>query len=335
MAKNTDPPTPAFLLLVSSIEADRALCLQIAQSAGMEFKTKDRLADALGLLSDPKLGCLFLDAPSEAEFLSFESTYRKLQTSGTRVLDGNLIHFLASGSLESVGYIVRSALFSNCILRTTFDPQEAGAVYGRLVRASARGEIGILNRLLDQNAEIRKVAPVLSTEKEKCINDVSQFLVDRGFPTRIASRIATATDELLMNAIFDAPVDEQGEVMFRKTSRAAEIRLEGKHTVELVIGFDGKYAAVSVVDHFGSLEKKHLTDKITRSYRDGSYQVSDASAGAGLGVFTVFHSGVSLIYSTQPRVRTESVIAFRKTDNVREFKEQFHFLSLMSKVGRP
>jgi hypothetical protein len=325
---------PTFLLLVSSVEADRALCAQVAEAAGMEFRAKDKLADAVGLLGDPGLGCLFLDSPNEADFLAFEKAYRKAQASGVRVLDGNLIHFLASGPLNGVAYIVRSELFSNCIVRTSFDPKEAGAVYGRLIGACARGETGILGRILDANAETRRVSPVISTEKEKCINEVSQFLVDRGFPTRIASRIATATDELLMNAIFDAPVDDEGKVIFNNTARSAEIKLEGKHTVELMMGFDGKYAAISVVDHFGSLEKKHLTDKISRSYQDSSYKVSDASVGAGLGVFTVFHSGVSLIYATHPRVRTESVIAFRKTDNVREFKEQFHFLSLMSKIVR-
>ena len=288
-------------------------------------------------LKAPGVSAVFIDAPTEAEYPIIA---KQLVEACGKDLDPARIHFISANPLNDVDYIIRSDLFSNYIQRSACDPQEAGEVYGRLMRASRAAAHATVDassashRLLGDGATIEMLKPDLSTEKQTAIERVSDFLAGHGFPTRIANRIATATDELLMNAIFDAPVDETGQVIYKHTSRAAEIKLEGRHAVQLLMGFDGKFAAVSVIDRFGSLQKHLLTDKISRTYKDNAYQISNSSAGAGLGVFTVFHSGVSLTYFTQPDVRTESIIFFKKTDSVREFKEQFHFLSLILRQDR-
>jgi hypothetical protein len=93
------------------------------------------------------------------------------------------------------------------------------------------------------------------------------------------------------------------------------------------VGFDGVYVAISAVDHFGSLDKAKLLKHISRLYSDEEYKIKTAVAGAGIGLATVFRSGGSFYFVSENRVRTEVTVFFKKTDNFREFKDQFRFIS--------
>jgi len=101
------------------------------------------------------------------------------------------------------------------------------------------------------------------------------------FHPRIASKIAGAADELLMNAIFDAPTDAEGKSIFGDDAHSKDIPLDGKHSVEMQVGFDGKYAAVLVSDHFGSLDPPRLLEKLAQNYSEEEYVPSEGWLARG------------------------------------------------------
>jgi hypothetical protein len=97
--------------------------------------------------------------------------------------------------------------------------------------------------------------------------------------------------------------------------------------VEIQVGFDGKYAGVTAVDHFGSLDKSKLLSHMSKIYTEEEYKVKTSVAGAGIGLATVFRTGGSFFFCSESRTRTEVTVFFKRTDNFREFRDQFRFLS--------
>jgi hypothetical protein len=50
-------------------------------------------------------------------------------------------------------------------------------------------------------------------------------------------------------------------------------------------------------------------------------------AGAGIGLASIFRSGGSICFACEKEVKTEVTVLFKKTDNFREFKDQFKFIA--------
>ena len=56
-----------------------------------------------------------------------------------------------------------------------------------------------------------------SIQKQEAAEAVRQYLIQAKIPGRIANSVANAVDELLMNAIFDAPTDAFGKTIYSAT----------------------------------------------------------------------------------------------------------------------
>ncbi|MEK6580398.1 MAG: hypothetical protein AABZ55_14320 [Bdellovibrionota bacterium] len=228
--------------------------------------------------------------------------------------------------------MIQSPLFGHFILRTFKDnAKEAGQHYGKIVKAIVEDKIFGLENFFKPGTKVQSVKLVVTSQKPDAVEAVKNYLMAAKFQSRIATVISNAVDELLMNAMFDAPVDNLGKPQFSLTSRATVIKLEGKSGVEMKIAYDGKYIGISVIDQFGSLDKAKLMSHISKIYRDEEYKVKSTAAGAGIGLATVFRSGGSFFFASEAQERTEVTVYFKRSENFREFKDQFRFLSTQFK----
>jgi hypothetical protein len=105
------------------------------------------------------------------------------------------------------------------------------------------------------------------------------------------------------------------------------MKLEGRHEVEMQVGYDGEYVGITATDLFGSIDKIKLLTHISKIYTEEEYRVKTTVAGAGIGLATVFRSGGSFFFVSEAQVRTEVTVFFRRTESFRDFKDQFRFIS--------
>jgi hypothetical protein len=105
----------------------------------------------------------------------------------------------------------------------------------------------------------------------------------------IVHRLASVIDELMMNALRDAPC--------RATVRWA---------------CDDHVLAVSVGDELGALSQRDVIDNVrrARSERGRPQPASDIQRGAGLGLYLVLANVASLVVNVAPGRRTEVVCLF-------------------------
>ena len=319
-------PLNRKLILQSQVPEDIQFAQSVSQNTGLELVLTKTSQDTINLIK-AESAVVFLDASNQTMYQEFEAKVQEQIGIFSDQMHSCPIHFLSSLDLEGVPYLVKSPLFSFFITRTYGDPALAGKHYARIIHSSFGKKAFGLQTLLDPSAKIQVVKLVNSTQKQSAVDAVRSFLLAAKFQNRMASVIGNAVDELLMNAMFDAPIDEFGRQTYKLTPRSTALKLEGPSSVEMHVGFDGKYVGICVIDLFGSLDKGALLDHISKVYSKDEYKVKASQAGAGLGLSTVYRSGGSFFFVSESRARTEVTVFFKHTYSYREFKDQFRFLA--------
>lgn len=315
------------LLLISSRPEDKTFAAAVAMSAGLTLKSAADAKSGAKIISEEGPAVIFCDVSNLAQYQALEQAIQDTVGLFSDRINSNAIYFISAEPLERVQYLTQSPLFGHFIIRNYGDTQENGAHFGRLVRATLSERAFGLKQLLKEGAKTQILKLKITTQKQDAVEAVKNYLLAAKFQSRMAALIANAVDELLMNSMFDAPTDELGRPLFTSTARTASIKLEDRHAVELHVGYDGQYIAITACDLFGSLDKNKLLTHISKIYGDDEYKVKTSVANAGLGLATVFRSGGSFFFVSEARVRTEVTVFFRRTDSFREFKDQFKFLS--------
>jgi hypothetical protein len=317
---------PKSLLLISQRPDDRAFAAEVAITAGLSLLTTNNAKEGAEIIAQEQDIVTLADTSSELHYKALEDALRETVGLFSDKTNANSIHFLSSNDLEQVEYLIRSPLFGHFIMRNYGDPRGAGQHYGRILKATLSEKTFGLNTILP-NAKIQVVKLKHSSQKQSAVEAVKNYLLAAKFQTRMATTIANAVDELLMNAIFDAPVDELGKSLLSSTPRTAQFDLADRNTVEMHIGFDGTYVGVTAVDSFGSLDKAKLLSHISKVYIKDEFKIKSAVAGSGIGLATVFRMGGSFLFVSESTVRTAVTVFFKRTESFRTFKDQFRFLS--------
>lgn len=314
------------LLLISTKPEDLAFAQEVALTAELTLVTATTPKEGMEIVSLDGAMVVMADASSVEQYHDLEACIQNTVGIFSERINANTMHFISSDDIERTPYLIQSPLFGNFIMRNYGDPKVAGRNYGRIVKTSLEHHAFGLHKLLKENTKVQVVKFKLTTQKQDAVEAVKNYLIAAKFQSRMATVVANAVDELLMNAMFDAPVDELGKPTLSTTARNTKIELEGQHSIEMHVGFDGQIVGVTAVDLFGSLDKARLLSFISKIYIEEEYKVRMSSAGAGIGLATVFRSGGSLVFVSESRVKTEVTVLFGKTANFREFKDQFRFL---------
>ncbi len=238
------------------------------------------------------------------------------------------VHFITTQDLATAHFLAQSRFLGAYIYRKFADPQRSAQFYGRLLKGMLAPRPFGLQHYIPGSRDTCTVSFRLSGEKQAAVEVMREYLLEKRFKNRIALLICNAADELLMNAIFDAPHDSRGHAPLDQTARDTPmIRLTGKSAIELQFGFDGEIFAMAVVDHYGSLEREQLLGHLSRLYVSEPYRLETSTAGAGIGLALAFRMGGGFLFLSKRGVRTEVMLFFRKTETTREFKDQFKFLA--------
>jgi hypothetical protein len=146
-----------------------------------------------------------------------------------------------------------------------------------------------------------------TAEKEEALQAVLALGQRIGLSDEKLRRIEVSTDELLLNALFDAPRDAQGRPRFAsmtKEERAAPQAFSAKEQVRLRFGSDARSLVISVHDKFGTLTRDAVVTHITRVLEAGGPRPrpaeSSASGGAGLGLVLTFGAANQLVVHSVP-----------------------------------
>jgi hypothetical protein len=167
-----------------------------------------------------------------------------------------------------------------------------------------------------------------SADREAAVARIQELVGTLQAPRRVAEMFGELAHELMMNAMYDAPIDGHGRPRFAG-DRKADIKLADGERPIVRAATDGSKLVLSVRDPFGRLERAHVVDGLARGLANG--EVDRTGGGAGLG-FMVCHNASSGLFFDVARGRHTEVTAILELDiNLRELRTQaksLHYWSL-------
>ncbi|HVK61075.1 MAG TPA: cyclic nucleotide-binding domain-containing protein [Bdellovibrionales bacterium] len=186
-----------------------------------------------------------------------------------------------------------------------------------------------IEKYLNWGVAIQKHVVKSSCERPKLIEAMQNHMADLGVRSAITDRIGTVAEELLMNAIYDAPHSADGKALYAHMNRTDDVQLKEGETAEFRFAVDGMMAAISVADPFGGFRASTLMNYLKKNYA-GDSQVQEAGkGGAGRGLHQIVENSDLVIFNVKSGVKTE-VIALFNLDPKSKHQESnptFHFFS--------
>jgi hypothetical protein len=315
------------LLLLSSRVDDQEFGSQLAALFGFRFNHTQSPKEAAQFIAKSEPTVTLVDANTEPLYLQFENEFQNFVGLFGDQAFPERIHFLSDQD-ESCSYLFRSPIFSHLLVRGGSHYRSSIADYSRLIQQVMSQPQSIsAEGLLKKDTKTQKVKLTQSGQKKDVLEAIRQYVLKAGFNSRMISLIVNATDELLMNAIYDAAKDEKGTPIHAQTPRSALFPLDAQNQVELSVGFDGQHLAITVTDLHGSLDREELFSLMGKEYSGTEYKLRRHGEGAGLGLATVFRTGASLFFHCIQKKKTEVTLIFKRVDQYKDFRTQMKFVS--------
>jgi hypothetical protein len=240
-----------------------------------------------------------------------------------------IILWTAEPLQRSLRYLVENRTISNVLGRPDFDSAPRGwelmLVLRRLLRPLEEGPkfawyldwgfTGFQDRVGDTAA------------RDRAVQKVQRFVAHLGARERVGELFCELSHELLMNAMFSAPVDELGRPKYN-LDRKANLVLPDAERPFLRLASDGTRLAIQVTDPFGRLDRQHVFDGLYRGLHGGTMDRS--RGGAGLGMVVCHNCTVAMFFDVIRGRKTEVTGIFELDLGQREFRQQaksLHFFS--------
>jgi len=151
-----------------------------------------------------------------------------------------------------------------------------------------------------------------SDERSTLIEEMEAQLQELGVRGALLRKVGKVAEELLMNAIYDAPCDKNRTPLYNHLQRTVKVELKTEEYAQFRYACDGSLIAISVQDPFGSLKRETVFDYLNRNFDPAaSPDIQDKNkGGGGRGLFEAIHSSSLIVFNIDPHKKTEVIALF-------------------------
>jgi hypothetical protein len=152
----------------------------------------------------------------------------------------------------------------------------------------------------------RRVLFRQSADREARLQELRDFLTPHVESTRKVAAISDIAEELVTNALYDAP--SEAGYFPTAVSRTIEVEFPRRLASELSYGIEERGAFVRMRDPFGALTRSRLLGVLNRCRKVTDVQLDESRGGAGLGLWRVFTSASTLSITVIPARLTDVLV---------------------------
>jgi len=143
----------------------------------------------------------------------------------------------------------------------------------------------------------------------QAIDRILEFAEEAKMRRQVRSAIGQVCEELLMNALYDAPVDESGHQVFAEIDPHDRTESRSPKPVSIRYAATDSQFAIAVRDRFGRLAKNTILAYINKCLH-GTQQIDRKAYGAGLGLYLVANAAAGYVVNVAYNIATEVVCTF-------------------------
>jgi len=313
------------IAVVTTRNEDKNLCTEASKVLSLEGVSIGDAEELTAYLAkDPNSIILWdLDHP-EATVPTHPISIQRVSTVLKKHAKLERVLGISDNELTTMPYLANVRIFDHHLFRREL----AGSSYliARLLESILIGIPAGIERFFQEGVKVQKLALESSAQRKTLVEAVNKTLEKTSLPSRLNILISQYTDELLMNAIFDAP--RKDGVFYKKNSdRTSDFVLDPLETVALEFAVGQEYLSVCVRDQFGSMTKEAFMKSVWKNFVRDSYKPAQGTPAAGLGIYGILQSGLSLSYICEPGVCTEAYLFAPTVKNIKAMRKSFRFWS--------
>lgn len=145
--------------------------------------------------------------------------------------------------------------------------------------------------------------------RSQAIDTIVNFAAESNIRKRLRDGIGQVCEELLMNALYDAPVDETGKQVFAEVDPCDRVDSCSPRPVSIRYAATETQFAIAVRDRYGRLAKNTIIVYINKCLNSPN-QIDRKAYGAGLGLYLVANAAASYIVNVAYDIATEVICTF-------------------------
>lgn len=236
----------------------------------------------------------------------------------------NVVAIATESLLLAVGLLAPYPWLSHVISASMFDHPLAAEHLQNLLESLMDSKPRLLD-WLGPEVSGRRVRLTHASKRTARLERMSDYLESNGVSSRTIDILRNATEELMTNAFYDAPV--AARAIEGPISRTLDVELPDEFACDLAYGCRDDLAIVRVKDPFGSLSRSRLVEVLTRcAQADMSVEVDESMGGAGLGMWRIFSNATFVAVSVAENRHTEILVGISKrVPGVRPFAFHLFF----------
>ncbi len=186
-------------------------------------------------------------------------------------------------------------------------------------------EIFGLEKYLSWGVEVQTRQVKSSSQRAELKEEMVDYFKHLGVRQTVLDRCYTVAEELLMNSIYDAPMDVNGKSLYNHYSRRTEVALDTHLQSQFRYACDGMYLALAVTDPFGGLTKDIIINYLESCYEGRAGSLNDEKGGAGRGLHQIIENADLTIFNVKKNSKTEVISLFYVESNRKEPLPSFHY----------
>ncbi len=262
-------------------------------------------------------------------------THRDLNENNFDFGNQNVV-ILSKEKLKTIySYLLHLPTFSNFVAKNKAGGFDADDLFITVVKLIHNNFFG-LNKYLRWGSSNMIFHVRDSARRNDYLNLIDDYCKDMKLRVPIVDAVHLFCEELLTNALYDAPRDKEGNERYITTPRSERVVLSPVEAARIEVACDGRRLGVSISDPFGGLSRDIVLTYLTRCFQstDGSKFGPEQKGGAGLGLYLSFNSVSQMIINVDPHIKTELIGLIDINLSVKEFKIQnksFNFFCKNSK----
>ncbi len=162
------------------------------------------------------------------------------------------------------------------------------------------------------------------------IDEILGYAESIGVRRQIRLSIGQVCEELLMNALYDAPADASGTPLFAEVDLKARLERLSPRPVSIRYAATETGFAVSVRDRFGRLDKATVLRYIDKCLHSPD-QIDRKVYGAGLGIYLIANAATQFVLNVAPGMATEVVCTFDRKGRARHAAHRYRCSSIRAR----
>lgn len=313
------------IVLISQDPKDQEFLGRVSQSLSVSMQQFSSAAPGVDDLARDPAAMVFIDVATPSLYSAFENCVADKLGLYSALVNPNHYFFIAPTPFQKATYLHSSQICGNFIQRRYHDLDHH--FFAKvLANTTSENAFGV-ERYLSDGAKCQSIQLKKSIEKNLVIDALQEYLARWGMNSRAAGLIVNAADELMLNAIYDAPVDDLGKPLYSTLPRNTSLDLPEKGYVNVKIAHDDDTIAISATDQYGSFDRQRLLSVLARDYQVEEFKVKSNVAGSGLGLVESFSNSAGAILVCEPGVKTEFMFFHKRVASFKDFRDQFRFLA--------